>query len=350
MPAESKNNSKTGKPEKALAESLNGAVASLIEFNKGYFNERKIKKISEVVESLNDASSVSWINVDGLQNIALIEEIGKQFGLHPLTLSDIVETKNRPKVEDAETYIYIALKLIHYETAKDRLGTEQVSIILGKNFLVSFHETKASIFDKIKERLKKGNCRVRELGADYLAYELIDAIVDDYFKILEKFSEKIEGLESRLVKSPTKAMLGQIHTLKKQVLFLKRSVWPLREAISQFERGNSSLIKKGTLIYMRDVYGHIIQAIDTVETYRDMLAGMLDIYLSSLSNKMNEIMKVLTIISTIFIPLTFITGVYGMNFVFMPELRMRFSYLFVWISFFAIAALMIFYFRRKQWI
>ncbi len=230
------------------------------------------------------------------------------------------------------------------------IKAEQISLILGSNFIISFQEREGDVFNHVRERIKKGKGRIRRMGADYLAYALLDAIVDSYFAILEKFGETIEMMQEELVTNPAPETLQKIHTLKREMIFLRKSVWPLREVVNSLTRGEASLIHESTGIYLRDVYDHTIQVIDTIETFRDMVSGMLDIYLSSVSNKMNEVMKVLTIIATIFIPLTFVAGIYGMNFKSMPELEWRWGYLMVWVVMIIVFSVMVIYFKRKKWV
>ena len=275
---------------------------------------------------------------------------GRHYDLHPLVLEDILNTDQRPKVEDYERYLFLTLKMITYEEKEKIVHVEQVSVILGSSFVISLQESEGDVFDSVRERLRKGKGRIRKSGPDYLAYALMDAVVDNYFLVLEKIGEDIEELEEEVIRKPGPETVESIQNLKRELLYLRKSVWPLREAILSLEKGESPLIEDKTAIYLRDVYDHSIQIIDTVETFRDMVAGMLDIYLSGVSNKMNEIMKVLTIIATLFIPLTFIVGVYGMNFKYMPELEWHDAYFFVWAVMIAIAVLMLFYFRKKKWL
>jgi len=227
---------------------------------------------------------------------------------------------------------------------------EQVSLVLGSNFVISFQERVGDVFDEVRDRIRNAKGRIRKMGPDYLAYALLDAVVDNYFTVLEKFGEKIEAAEEELVANPTEKTLKQIHLVKRELLSVRKSVWPLRELISALQRGESGLIQETTGIYLRDMYDHTIQVIDTVESFRDMVSGMLDIYLSSISNKMNAVMKVLTIIATIFIPLTFIAGVYGMNFKYMPELQWRWGYGLILVVMGIVAVIMLFYFRKKKWL
>jgi len=322
---------------------------TVIDYDSKNFQEKEIHKIEECFP-FKDKPTVTWINIDGLQEVGVVEKIGTHFGVHPLILEDILHTGQRPKAEDLGDYLFIVLKMIYHDENEDEIMGEQVSLILGQNYVISFQEREGDIFNPIRERIRNGKGRIRKAGADYLAYALIDAIVDHYFVILEKLGEKIESLEEELVTNPIPETLQMIHTLKRNLIFLRKSVWPLREVISGLERGESPLITEPTGIYLRDVYDHTIQVIDTIETFRDMVSGMLDIYLSSLSNRMNEVMKVLTIIATIFIPLTFIVGIYGMNFKFMPELEWHWGYPTALIIMLLLVGFMLLYFRRKKWL
>ncbi len=322
---------------------------TMLNYDELHLQEEELETIDECLP-VKDRPTVRWINVDGLHQVEILETIGGCFGLHPLVLEDILNTGQRPKMEDFGDYIYIVLKMLHSEDENDEIAEEQLSLILGPSFVLSFQEREGDVFNAIRERIRNGRGRVRKMGADYLAYSLLDSVVDNYFIVLEKLGEKIEFLEEELVTNPTTETLQIIHGLKRDMIFLRKSVWPLREIISGLERGESALIQESTLIYLRDVYDHTIQVIDTVETFRDMVSGMLDIYLSSVSNRMNEVMKVLTIIATIFIPLTLVVGVYGMNFQYMPELGWRWGYPIVWLVMLAIGGLMLVYFRRKRWL
>lgn len=322
---------------------------TLIDYDEAHLQEKEVHAVEECFP-FREEPTVTWINVDGLHRVDVIEALGKHFGLHPLVLEDILSTGQRPKMEDFEDHIFIVLRMLSYNERRAETEDEQISLILGPNFVLSFQETEGDIFDPIRERIRNGKGRIRKMAADYLAYALIDAIVDHYFAILERLGDRIESLSEEMVINPTPKALHEIQHLKREMIFLRKSIWPLREVISGLQRGESSLFKDPTLIYLRDVYDHTIQVIDTIETFRDMIAGMLDIYLSSLSNKMNEIMKVLTIIATIFIPLTFIAGVYGMNFDYMPELRWHWGYFAIWAVMLVIAGGMLVYFRRKKWL
>jgi magnesium transporter len=322
----------------------------VIDYDESQLEEKEVEKIEECFP-FKEKPTVTWINIDGLHEVEIIEKIGKCYDVHPLVLEDIVNTGQRPKMEDFDDYIFVVLKMLYYDEKENEVIAEQLSLILGSNFVVSFQERVGDVFDPIRERIRNAKGRIRKVGADYLAYALIDAVVDNYFIILEKLGEKIESMEEELVTNPTPETLQTIHNLKREMIFLRKSVWPLRELISGLEREESSLIHESTGLYLRDVYDHTIQVIDTIETYRDMLSGMLDIYLSSVSNRMNEVMKVLTIIATIFIPLTFVAGIYGMNFEFMPELKWHWVYPWAfWLIIAGITGFLVFYFKRKKWL
>jgi magnesium transporter len=322
---------------------------SLWEYNESGFTEKEIEDVKEVFP-VKDTPGVSWINVDGLHDVALIENLGAQFGWHPLIMEDMVNTEQRPKMDDYGPYIFVSFKMLSYEDESSQVEVEQVCLLVGDNYVFSFQEKEGDIFNAVRERIRSGKGRIRKMGADYLAYALIDTVVDNYFFILEKLGERIEDLEEAVVDNPIPSTLQEIHKVKRELIFLRRSVWPLRELINNLDRGESPVIKKSTRLYLRDVYDHTIQVIDTVETFRDIVSGMHDTYLSSISNRMNEIMKVLTIIATIFIPLTFIAGIYGMNFQFMPELKWRYGYFLVWGVIIFLALVMLYFFRRKKWL
>jgi magnesium transporter len=320
-----------------------------IDYDETQFQEKEVENIEECFP-FKDTPTVTWINVDGVHDVNLIEKLGSHFDLHPLIMEDIVNTQHRPKIEDSGSYIFIVLRMLSYDDQAGEIKSEQISLVLGGNFVISFQESRGDVFEPVRDRIRKGKGRIRKMGADYLTYALLDAIVDNYFVALERLGEIIEDTEDDLVQQPTPNTLQAIHSLKKEAITLRRLVWPLREVISDMTRSETPLIQDSVNIYLRDVYDHIIQVIDTIEGFRDMVAGMLDIYLSSLSNKMNEVMKVLTIFASIFIPLTFITGVYGMNFAFMPELGWRWGYPAVLILMALAAVAMLIYFRRKKWL
>jgi magnesium transporter len=322
---------------------------SVINYDGSNFQEKEVRSVGEAL-SIRKKSSVTWLNIDGVHQPEIIEQVGKIFGVHPLLLEDIANTGQRPKMEDFDDYIFVVLRMLRFDEKENQTKTEQISMVFGADFVVSFQEREGDVFDIIRERLRNNKGRIRKMGADYLAYSLIDAIVDNYFMVLEKLGEAIEEIEDKLVTEPRSETLQTIHDLKRETVFLRKSVWPLREVISRLERSESPLISKSTFVYLRDVYDHTIQVMDSVDTFRDTLSGMLDIYLSSVSNRMNEVMKVLTVIATIFIPLTFIAGIYGMNFKVMPELDQPWGYPAVLILMLTIAVVMLIYFRRKKWL
>lgn len=322
---------------------------TFIDYDETNLQESVIESIEEAFP-LKDLPTVTWINIDGLHQIDIIEKIGQHFDIHPLVLEDILNTGQRPKAEEFEDFIFVVLKMLHYNENSEKISSEQFSLVLGSNFLITFQEIQGDVFKTVRERIHKQKIRIRKSGCDYLAYALIDAIVDHYFVILEALGDKIEYLETELLDDPTREILEIIHEMKREMIYLRKQIWPIREMINSLAKGESSLVNDSTRLYLRDVYDHTIQVIDTIESYRDILAGMLDIYLSTVSNRMNEVMKVLTIIATIFIPITFVAGIYGMNFKFMPELEWRWGYGMVWAVIVVVAGLMVGFFKKKNWL
>jgi magnesium transporter len=325
------------------------ARITIIHYQDNDFVENEFDAFPECVP-LDHQEGVTWINVNGISQIQNLEKMGECYHIHPLVLEDILDIEQRPKLEDYEDYLYIVLKTISHAAEADEIEAEQVSLILGPNYVISFHETDADLLSPIRERLRKGKGRIRKMGADYLAYTIIDLIVDNYFVELDAYSEQVEFLEDEVVIRPTPQTLREVHRFKNDMIMLRKSLWPLREVIGQLERRESALISANLTMYLKDVYDHTIIAIETVETYRDILSGMLDIYLSSISNRLNEVMKVLTIIATIFMPLTFITGIFGMNFKNLPGLEWHYGYFLTLLVMAAIAVFMLWYFRKRRWI
>ena len=296
------------------------------------------------------AGDVVWVNVEGVHDVELIRTIGEKHNFHPLVLEDVVSTVQRPKIEDYGSYLFVVLKMLH-QTDDTSFCSEQLSIIIGQGYLFTFQEgVRGDAFEAVRDRIRQGKGKIRGLGADYLAYALIDAVVDGYFSVLEGLGEQIVDVEEELALKSDQRSLHRINGMKKEIIFLRKNIWPLREAIAFLERGDSPLLREGTRIYFRDVYDHTVQVIDTVETYRDLLSGMLDLYLTSISNRTNEVMKFLTVIGTIFLPLTFLVGVYGMNFKNIPELGWPNGYFILWGVMIALALLMVMYFRKKRWL
>jgi magnesium transporter len=324
------------------------ARATLIEYGETRLVETDASSL-EGVGLEPDREGVLWLHIDGLSNIGLLEEAGKSFGLHTLTLEDILNTEQRPKFEDYGEYLYVVMKYVYLDS-QGRLDSDQVSILLGDNWVISVQEKASSLLEPIRSRLRSGMGRLRKFGADYLAHALIDGIVDSCFVVLDHFGERIEELENTALLHPTPEILQDIQALKRDIIQLRRSVWPLREMILSLSRTDSTLIREPSQVYFRDVADHAVQVAETIETYRDMLFEMLDIYLTGISNRMNEVMKVLTVIATLFMPLTFIAGVYGMNFRYMPELEWRWGYLTVWGVMAVVAGCMMVYFRSRKWL
>ena len=319
--------------------------------------ESRVLESWEELQPLKLHREISWIEVCGIHDVAAMEKIGRQFSIHPLVMEDVLNTTQRPKFEEFDDYLFIVMRVPFTEKANkvDRLelhevSFEQVSLLFGNGWVLSFSESQRDLFAPIRGRILNGKGRIRGQGADYLAYALMDLAIDHFFTVLEDVGEAIEFFDEQLVHEPGPALLRQIHLFKRQLMYLHKAVWPVREIIGTFERCGSRLCNPGTGPYLRDAYDHIIQAIDAVETYRDLVSGMLDIYLSSISYRLNEVMKVLTIISTLFIPLTFIAGVYGMNFEYMPELKWKYGYFVVWTLMLLIVCGMLRYFHKRKWL
>ena len=325
------------------------AQISLIEYTAEKFLEKSVATIDAGVSS-EDSPAIRWLNIDGIHQVDLLERCGVCFDLHSLVLEDVLNTGHRPKFEEHDDYLFLVLKMLFLPQGETDIRTEQISLILKDKLVISFQEQAGDVFDSVRERIRNNRGRIRKRGADYLAYALLDSIIDNYFVILEKIGEEIELLEDELLADPAPATLHKIHNLKREMILLRKSVWPLREVISSLQRSESELIDEGTGIFFKDIYDHTIQVIDTVETFRDILAGMLDLYLSSISNRMNEVMKTLTIMATIFIPLTFLAGIYGMNFDVLPELHWRWGYAAFWMVCLLVSGSMVLFFKRKQWL
>ncbi|MEJ2113255.1 MAG: magnesium/cobalt transporter CorA [Flavobacteriaceae bacterium] len=329
----------TGKKEsqKLFIESFSYTLDEVIE-----------KELLNIEEAFKDKSSeaISWININGLNHTDSIEKIGEHYNLHPLVLEDIVNIGQRPKIDEYEDYLFIVLKMLYYD--KDEIVvSEQVSFVMGENYVLTFQESEGDVFDSLRDRIRTSKGRIRSLGSDYLLYALIDSVVDHY----ETMGNKIEDLEDNLFNGfSQKEVSQQIQDLKREVLKLRRAIFPLREIINKIEKTENRLIKKKTIQYYRDVYDHIIQIFENIEIYREMIWGLMDMYMTTISNKMNEVMKVLTIIATIFIPLTFIAGIYGMNFTNMPELNYKYGYYIVWAVMIIVFLGMLYYFKKKKWL
>lgn len=354
-----KRSSKTGLPPGSLVyvgeKKVDRVKITGIDYDKSRYEKKSVERIEETF-TYKDTSTISWINIDGLHDINILESISRHYNIHTLVLEDILSTHQRPKVEILDDYIFGILKMISYDHEEEEINVEQISLILGKNFVITFQEAQGDIFDPLRARIEGGKGRARKSGSDYLAYAIMDIVVDHYFLVLENLGERIEDLEEAVLEDHDSSVVEKIHILKRQLIDLRKLIWPLREVISSLQRDESPLIKKATSRFLSDLYDHIVQIIDTLETYREMVSSLLDIYLTMVSNRMNEVMKVLTIIATIFIPLSFLAGVYGMNFdtgispFNMPELEFPFGYLMFWGLAVLVAGGLLMYFKRKRWL
>ncbi|MFC1887374.1 magnesium/cobalt transporter CorA [Candidatus Cloacimonadota bacterium] len=322
---------------------------TIFHYDKNNFEEKQKCTIADI-EALDLSKGMHWINIDGIHDDEMIEQIGRIFNLHHLVLENIIQTGQRPKIEDYDNYIFFLIKMLYFAPTGGFIEEEQVSIILGKNFAISFQEKPGDVFEVIRERIRDSKYRIRKQGSDYLAYSLLDSIVDNYFFILETLGDNIEIAEKEVFSKADSGTIKDIYSMKRKMIMIRKSIWPLREVVSSFIRSESILIDKLNYRFLNDLYDHIILLIDTIESFRDMVSGLLDIYLSSVSNKTNDVMKVLTIIATIFMPLTFIGGVYGMNFKNMPELYWPWAYFAVLGLMGVITIGMIIFFKRKKWL
>ena len=338
-----------GTPVHIGEQKLETMSLTALTYSEHAFHEMQTDRVEEVLPLASTTENV-WITVQGIHHIEALQQLGAAFGLHPLVMEDIVNTDQRPKIEDYGEYLFLVMKAVSRHNPAPSLMVEQISLIVGGNFVLCFLEGSDDPFIDLRERLRRGKGRLRTMGSDYLTYAHLDTIVDQYFPLLEQLGEDIEQLEEGLIAHADGEVLRRLHVFKREMILLRKAIWPLREVLGHVERGESTLIHSSTHIYLRDVYDHTIQLIETTETYRDMLAGMMDIYLTSLSNKLNETMKVLTVIATIFIPLTFIVGVYGMNFKFMPELEWPWGYPLVMGVMLMLGIGMLWAFRSKHWI
>jgi len=320
----------------------------IIEYNEKTYNIRDIDSVSDITVNKEKGMN-TWLDIVGIHDVNIIAEVGNVFGLHPLILEDICNTNQRPKIEIDEDYAFITLKMMHFNREKDEIFPEHISIIHGNNLVITFQETEGDDFLAIIGRILNEHKAIRKSGADYLVYSLLDSIVDGYLEILEKVGEKIEEIEEVLMTGADRETYNRIHHIQKEMIYLRRNIWPMREIIGRQAKGESRLIKNSTMIYFRDIQDHIMQILEIIDLYRDILAGMIGVYLAIINNRMNQIMKVLTIITTIFIPLSFIAGIYGMNFKFMPEIEWKYGYFTILGFMGTVAIFMLFYFKRKKW-
>ncbi|MDQ7918310.1 magnesium/cobalt transporter CorA [Mesonia sp. MT50] len=321
----------------------------IIDYTKESHQVKHTNQVKDVFQ-YKDSENVTWVNVNGLNATTEIEQLGKYYGLHPLILEDIVNTQQRPKIDEYDKYIFIVLKMLYY-TEDGELVKEHISMVLGNKYILTFQEADGDVFDALRDRIKNSKGRIRNSGADYLAYAILDAIIDNYFVIIETMGDKIESLEDSLfLENPDENITQDIQELKREIIRIRRAIYPLREVINRLEKGEHPLIHEKTNHYLRDLYDHIIQVSENIEVYREMTWGLMDMYMTTISNKMNEVMKVLTIMASIFIPLTFIAGVYGMNFDYMPELHFKYAYFYVWGVMLILFVMMLWYFKRKKWL
>jgi magnesium transporter len=324
------------------------AKITLTEYDEKNVETCEINSVEEI-DPYTDTPQVTWVNVSGLHDTELIKQIGDKFNIHPLVLEDILNTETRPKIEMTDDYIFIAMKMLTYNNNDSEIITEQVSFILGNSFVFSFLEKSDNIFNPIKDRITNNYGRVRKQPSDYLFYALMDVVVDQYFLLLEQIEQNIESLDDEVIKSADRSQIEKIYNLKNKLLLTRRSVWPLRELFTRLMREESKLINKKIVPYLRDLLDHTIQITETIELQREITNGLMETHLSMMSYKMNEVMKVLTVIATIFIPLTFIVGIYGMNFPNMPEMTWPWAYPALWGVMISVVLFMIYYFKRKKW-
>ncbi|RZS98050.1 magnesium/cobalt transporter CorA [Cecembia calidifontis] len=320
----------------------------LICFGEGHFEKHHITDLSQIPPFLEQEHKF-WLNVTSLNNLDLLNEIKVIFDIHSMALEDILNTQERPKVEVFDHFILIVVKMLYTRTEIVDLETEQISIVIGKNYVISFQENKYDVFDGIRSRLENPSGKIRKHGTDYFAYTLLDAIVDEYYAILEKITDQIEVLEEKIINEDKKIRLGEIYTQRKSIQLLKKVIWPTRELLSTLKKTESFLIKRRTLPFINDIYEQSVQIMDNLEMQRESITTLVEIFMTNISLRQNDVMKTLTIIATIFIPLTFLAGVYGMNFEYMPELKWKYGYWFTWIIFLGISIIMVFYFKRKRW-
>lgn len=297
----------------------------VIDYDRDHMEEKEVESPSDC-EGYKTSQSITWIDVKGLHRVEIIQDFGERFGLHPLVLEDILNTGQRPKTEEFEGYLLVICKMLSYGHESGEVGIEQVSIILAPSFVITFQEKEGDVFEPVRDRIRKGRGRIRKMGEDYLLYALLDAVIDNYFVLLDKIGTSLEDLEEDIMEDPRPDILDRTHVLKRELILMRRSIWPMREALSNLQREESSLMTEHTGLFLRDAYEHTIQVIETVEAFNDMASGLMDYHMSVVNNRMNEVMKVLTVVATIFIPLTFIAGVYGMNFEHMPELSWAWAY------------------------
>lgn len=343
---------KTGAPPGTLMhigrDRTNGIIITRCVYDENNYSEEKDIPLHDLFAGRKEGS-VEWINFDGIHDVKVIEEIGNHYSIDMLVLEDIVNSTQRPKIEDYTDYVHIVLKMLTCNSRTNEIESEQVSFVFNSKMVLSFQEKNTDDFETVRDRIRK-NGKIRRMGTDYLVYSLLDYIIDNYFLVLEKTGEKIELLEDEVLTSSSKDTIKKIHELKREIIAIKKLVWPMRDILGILIKPENEFINESLIMYLRDAYDHIMEIIETIEAYKDFMAGLHDIYLSNISQRMNEIMKVLTLISTIFIPLTFLAGLYGMNFKNMPELELRYGYYVLLFIMLVLALGMIKYYRKKKWL
>lgn len=325
------------------------ARITIIDYNKDTIEEQTVESIEQILQC-REKDTVTWVNIEGLGNIELVGAIGELFNIHPLVLEDILNTHQRPKIEEYDDYLYCVLKGIALAEGEFKIEYEQISILILHDFVFTFKEKQDEIFEPVRRRLRSSKGHFRSQGADYLAYVILDTIVDSYFALQDSLDEIVDSIEEELLIEPGTETLVNIQAVKRELIYIRKSISPLRELLNAILRSESPLIERKTLIYFRDISDHVLRISEAIESTRDMVAGLLDIYITSISNRMNEIMKVLTVFASIFIPLTFIAGIYGMNFEYMPELKWKWAYPVLWLAFIIIPAVLLVYFKKKKWL
>ncbi|MEE9256931.1 MAG: magnesium/cobalt transporter CorA [bacterium] len=325
------------------------STISIMEFDAAGLQETVVERPKDCLP-FSDTPKATWINVEGIRDIDLLREFGEVFGLNPLILEDVLNTNQRPKVEDFGNYLFVVMKILLFDEEAGKVEVEQISVILGKNFVLTFREKMRGILEPLRKRIRDPRGGIRRRSVDYLFYAIIDVIIDYYFVVLEKIGDRIEELEDQVILNPDPDLLKRIFEAKVNMLVIRRATWPLRDLTNELTRGESPLLGENIGHFLRDLYDHTVQLIETVEVTREMAQSMADLYLSVVNNRMNEVMKVLTVIASIFIPLTFLAGIYGMNFKFIPELDWRWGYFAVWGAMVAIGVSMLIFFKRKKWL
>ena len=318
-----------------------------------YVGEHLIEKTyhnhSEITFHQSKEEEIDWYDIRGLHDTSLIESLGKTFSIHPLILEDVANTNQRPKYEEYENGIFITIRALAFDKEALEIKTEQVAVFFGKGLLISFQEAETDLFEAVRQRVHSGRGRIRHRGSDYLAYALLDNVVDHYYIIFDEIEDIIDELENKLLTDVDNSIKGLIHHLKRELLIIRKSIAPLREAVSQFSKSENPILDERTSVFVRDLYDHTVQIMDRIESYRDILNGLQDLYLSEISFKMNQVMQVLTVVTTIFVPLSFLAGLYGMNFEYIPELHVKNGYFILLGVMFVIFISSLIYFKRRKW-